>query len=43
VLAGPDTLLSADQLEVALLDRNRQRRAFRRIKVGELIAILEGG
>jgi proteasome alpha subunit len=41
VLAGPDTLLTADQLEVALLDRNRARRAFRRIKGGELIAILE--
>ena len=41
VLAGPDTVLSADQLEVALLDRTRARRAFRRIKGGELVAILE--
>jgi proteasome alpha subunit len=43
VLAGPDTLLTADQLEVALLDRARPRRAFRRIKGGELIAILDAG
>jgi proteasome alpha subunit len=42
VLAGPDTVLSADQLEVALLDRTKTRRAFRRIKGGELLAILEG-
>jgi len=41
VLAGPDTVLTADQLEVALLDRTRQRRAFRRIKGGELVAILD--
>ena len=41
VLAGPDTVLSADQLEVALLDRTRERRAFRRINGGELIAILD--
>ena len=41
VLAGPDTVLSADQLEVALLDRTRERRAFRRVNGGELIAILD--
>jgi proteasome alpha subunit len=41
VLAGPDTVLAADQLEVALLDRTRARRAFRRIKGGELVSILE--
>ena len=41
VLAGPDTVLSADQLEVALLDRARTRRAFRRINGDELVAILE--
>jgi len=40
VLAGPDTVLSADQLEVALLDRSKTRRAFRRIHGDELIAIL---
>jgi proteasome alpha subunit len=32
----------ADQLEVALLDRNRPRRAFRRIKGDELDALLAG-
>src|SRR5207342_1075543 len=39
VLAGPDTVLAADQLEVAMLDRSRPRRAFRRINGGELVAI----
>ena len=43
VLAGPDTLLTADQLEVAILDRSKPRRAFRRIKGGELIEILAAG
>jgi proteasome alpha subunit len=43
VLAGPDTLLTADQLEVAILDRSKPRRAFRRIKGGELIEILDAG
>jgi proteasome alpha subunit len=42
VLAGPDNTLTADQLEVALLDRSRPRRAFRRIRGGELSAILAG-
>jgi proteasome alpha subunit len=41
VLAGPDTVLTADQLEVALLDRTKTRRAFRRIKGAELVAILD--
>ena len=41
VLAGTDgTPLSADQLEVALLDRQRARRAFRRVKGAELDALL---
>ena len=43
VLAGPDTLLTADQLEVAIIDRSRPRRAFRRINGGELIEILAAG
>ena len=43
VLAGPDTLLTADQLEVAILDRAKPRRSFRRIKGGELIEILDAG
>ena len=43
VLAGPDTLLTADQLEVAILDRSKPRRSFRRIKGDELIEILDAG
>jgi len=42
VLGGPDTVLTADQLEVAILDRARPRRAFRRINGEELAAILAG-
>jgi proteasome alpha subunit len=42
VLAGPDTLLTADQLEVALLDRAKTRRSFRRINGSELTDILAG-
>ena len=34
--------LDPDQLEVALLDRNRPRRAFRRIKNEELSTLLDG-
>lgn len=34
--------LGIDRLEVALLDRSRERRAFRRIKDGELEALLAG-
>ena len=40
VLAGPDTVLTADQLEVALLDRARPRRKFRRIRGEQLAGIL---
>jgi len=40
VLAGPDTVLTADQLEVALLDRARPRRKFRRIRGEQLAEIL---
>ncbi len=40
VLGEPNGSLGADQLEVAVLDRNRARRAFRRIRAGELEAIL---
>jgi proteasome alpha subunit len=37
---GADEPLSADQLEVALLERARPRRAFRRIKNAELATLL---
>jgi proteasome alpha subunit len=40
VLGEDDTPLTADQLEVALLDRARPRRAFRRIKNDELTGLL---
>jgi proteasome alpha subunit len=40
VLAGPETVLTAEQLEVAVLDRSRPRRAFRRIRGEELAEIL---
>ncbi len=43
VLGGPDTLLTADQLEVAILDRSKPRRAFRRIEGDELAEILAAG
>jgi proteasome alpha subunit len=36
LLGSTDGPLAAEQLEVALLDRSRPRRAFRRIKNGEL-------
>ena len=42
VLAGPDTVLDADSLEVALLERARPRRKFRRIRGEALAAILAG-
>jgi proteasome alpha subunit len=42
VLGGPDNVLTADKLEVALLDRSRPRRAFRRIRGDALAAILAG-
>jgi proteasome alpha subunit len=40
VLREADTAIAANNLEVALLDRSRTRRAFRRIKGDELEAIL---
>ena len=40
VLGSEGEALSADQLEVALLDRARPRRAFRRIKNAELTNLL---
>jgi proteasome alpha subunit len=40
VLGADGTSLTADQLEVALLDRLRPRRAFRRVKNEELSALL---
>jgi len=42
VLAGPDTVLGADSLEVALLERARPRRKFRRIR-GEALALILAG
>ncbi|MET1002472.1 MAG: proteasome subunit alpha [Acidimicrobiia bacterium] len=41
VLGADDTPLTVEQLEVALLDRSRPRRAFRRLKSDELAGILE--
>lgn len=40
VLGSDGDALDADQLEVALLDRNRPRRAFRRIRDAELGGLL---
>jgi proteasome alpha subunit len=42
LLGSDDTPLGPDQLEVALLDRSRPRRAFRRIKNAELEGMLAG-
>ena len=42
LLAGPEGSLGPDQLEVAILDRARARRAFRRIEGPELSTILAG-
>ena len=39
-LAGPERTLGADDLEVAVLDRTQERRAFRRIIGDELTSIL---
>jgi proteasome alpha subunit len=39
-LAGPDRTLSASDLEVAVLDRDAERRAFRRIERSELPTLL---
>jgi proteasome alpha subunit len=43
VLGTAEQPLAVEQLEVALLDRNRPRRAFRRIKNAELEGVLAGG
>jgi proteasome alpha subunit len=40
VLAATDGALTAQQLEVAMLDRSRPKRAFRRVKAQELDTIL---
>ena len=39
-LAGPDRTLDAAELEVAVLDRTIERRAFRRLTDGEVSALL---
>ncbi|HEX4906272.1 MAG TPA: proteasome subunit alpha [Acidimicrobiales bacterium] len=39
-LAGPDRTITADELEVAILERNAERRAFRRILGAELEALV---
>jgi proteasome alpha subunit len=43
VLAATDGALTAQQLEVAMLDRSRPKRAFRRVKAQELETILAAG
>jgi proteasome alpha subunit len=43
-LGSPDDRqIAADLLEVAVLDRNRTRRKFRRIEDGEVTSLLSGG
>jgi proteasome alpha subunit len=42
-LAGPDRTLGAAEVEVALLERNGQRRAFRRLDDADVAALLAGG
>jgi proteasome alpha subunit len=42
-LAGPDRVLTAGELEVAVLDRTGERRAFRRLRDDELTALLPAG
>jgi proteasome alpha subunit len=42
LLGADGSALTAEQLEVALLERTRPRRAFRRIRNGELEGILAG-
>ncbi|HVV37678.1 MAG TPA: proteasome subunit alpha [Acidimicrobiales bacterium] len=39
-LAGPDRTLNAEDLEIAVLDREAPRRAFRRIEDGEATSLL---
>ena len=41
-LSGPDRTLAPDDLEVAILERNGHRRAFRRIEGDELTTALAG-
>ena len=42
LLGSSEAPLGPDQLEVAILDRRRPRRAFRRLRDDELAAILAG-
>ena len=42
-LAGPDRVLEAANLEVAILSRTTARRAFRRIPPEELTPLLSAG
>ncbi len=42
-LAGPDRTLSADDLEVAILDRTLGRRCFRRLDMAEIDSLLPDG
>jgi proteasome alpha subunit len=43
-LGGPDGRdITADQLEVAVLDRNRPRRKFRRLEDDEVAELLSAG
>ena len=39
-LAGPDRRLIPDDLEVAILSRENQRRAFERVEGGDLAELL---
>ena len=39
-LGGPNRTLTPEDLEVAVLERPRERRAFRRIEDGELAQLL---
>jgi proteasome alpha subunit len=40
-LSGPDRSLTADDLEVAVLDREAERRTFRRLEGDQLSSLLE--
>jgi proteasome alpha subunit len=42
-LAGPERTLGPEDLEVAVLDRGKGRRAFRRLAAAELADLLSGG
>lgn len=42
-LGGPDRQLAADDLEAAVLEQGHERRAFRRLRNGELAELLSGG